>query len=88
MTGTRFSWDQEQRTAARYAARHLPHPHHHADPAEFGVVWANMARGFHLGELRELPRLAEAFHEWLNEFRPARPRCTTRIRLTDRSARG
>ncbi|UVS79138.1 hypothetical protein [Actinokineospora sp. UTMC 2448] len=67
MTGAEFSWDRENRTAAGYAARHLGGQL--ADPADFGAVWANMTRGFHVGELRDLPPLEAAFADWLHELR-------------------
>ena len=67
MTGGTFSWDQEHRIATGYAARRLGHRSPPADPDAFGVVWANMTRGFHLGELRELPPLDHAFDDWLHE---------------------
>ncbi|CAL9462456.1 hypothetical protein SUDANB95_02650 [Actinosynnema sp. ALI-1.44] len=69
MSGTGFSWDREHRIGAAYAAIRLGHRATPADPDEFGVVWANMVRGVHLGDLRELPPLDHAFRDWLREAR-------------------
>jgi len=70
-----FSWERERRIAAGYASRRLLRGPDAAEPDEFATVWANMARGFHLGELRDLPPLESAFDDWLRELAepPATP---------------
>ncbi|MGX7829724.1 hypothetical protein ACTG9Q_32035 [Actinokineospora sp. 24-640] len=75
MTDESFSWGREHRIATDYAARRLGHRPEPVAPGDFGVVWANMSRGLHLGELRELPALDNAFDDWLREHTaaPSRP---------------
>ncbi len=75
MTGVDFSWERERWVATGYAARRLAHRPAPAEPGDFGVVWANMTRGVHLGELRELPTIDSAFDDWLWETTapPTRP---------------
>lgn len=58
-------WKHQSIVALRYATSRLAR--HEVDPSGFGVVWANMERGFRKGELRTLPTLAEAFDDWLHE---------------------
>lgn len=67
MTGVSFSWERERWVATGYAVRRLAHRPAPAEPGDFGVVWANMTRGVHLGELRELPAIDSAFDDWLWE---------------------
>jgi hypothetical protein len=62
-----FSWERERWVATGYAVRRLSHRPAPAEPGDFGVVWANMTRGAHLGELRELPAIDSAFDDWLWE---------------------
>ncbi|MFC5291089.1 hypothetical protein ACFPM7_28905 [Actinokineospora guangxiensis] len=60
-------WLSDRRQAAAYAHYHLHTDSAGPDPAEFGAIWANMRRGNRVGELRELPRLADAFADWAAE---------------------
>ncbi|MEU4745306.1 hypothetical protein AB0G02_33250 [Actinosynnema sp. NPDC023658] len=66
-------WSADRAEAADYASRRLAGIVHGLDLAAFGVVWANMRHGHRVGELRALPRLADALDEWLAEERRRTP---------------
>ncbi|WP_367128768.1 hypothetical protein [Saccharothrix sp. HUAS TT1] len=63
------TWSGDRAAGRDYAARRLAGDPGGLEPADFGVVWANMRRGHRVGELRALPLLADAFEDWLAESR-------------------